>query len=211
MIHIDLKPEPEDFDVNVRRPGNVFLSKTPSPKKRQWKNHRYWSRCSEQLYQAYGGVCAYSGEWFSRTTTTVSVDHFYPKDSHQKKAYEWDNYRLTTQVMNAYKGNNIILDPFDIKNGDFVIDFPSCLVKPKDDMSPAEKDKVKSTIQILHLNYEDQVSRRLDIIVDYTHGNISRSFLEKKYPFIAEELNRQGLHEKIKHIIKLPANITVDM
>ena len=32
-------------------------------------------------------------------------------------AYEWDNYRLTTQVMNGYKGDKIVLDPFEIKNG----------------------------------------------------------------------------------------------
>lgn len=43
---------------------------------------------------------------------------FYPKSSYQEKAYEWDNYRLTTQVMNGYKGDKIVLDPFEIQNGD---------------------------------------------------------------------------------------------
>lgn len=143
MIHVDLKPEPVDFDVRVRQPGNAFLSTTPTPNSKQWSKNNYWSRCSAQLYQAYGGVCAYSGEWFSRTTASVSVDHFYPKSSHQEMAYEWDNYRLTTQVMNGYKGDKIVLDPFEIKNGDLVIDFPSCLVKPRKDMTPAEKARQK--------------------------------------------------------------------
>lgn len=204
MIHIDVKPEPEDFDAKVRKPGNAFLSRTPHPKGDQWQKHNYWSRCSGQLYDAYGGICAYCGEWFSRTTTTVSVDHFYPKSEHPELAYEWDNYRLTTQVMNNYKGNKITLDPFKIQNGDLCLDFPSCLVKPRSSMTPAEKSKASFTIQALHLNDEEQADRRCEIIMEYIRGNVSRVFLEKRYPYIAEELARQGLYEKIKTILKLP-------
>ncbi len=207
MIHIDLQPEPLDFDVRIRQPGNAFLSTHPTPNSKQWRTNNFWSRCNLQLYQAYGGICAYCGEWFSRTTSQVSVDHFYPKSSHQEKAYEWDNYRLTTQVMNGYKGDKIILDPFEISNGDLVLDFPSCLVKPRRDMTPAEKSKAKFTIQILHLNDEDQANRRLEIVMEYIGGNVSRTFLESKYPFIAEELNRQNLYDRIKEIIKVPASV----
>ena len=207
MIHVNLQPEPADFDIKVRQPGNDFLSRTPTPNSKQWSKHNYWTKCSMQLYQAYGGICAYCGEWFSRTTAAVSVDHFYPKSTHQEKAYEWDNYRLTTQVMNGYKGDKIVLDPFEIHDGDLILDFPSCLVKPRNDMSPAEKSKAKATIQILHLNDEDQADRRCEIIMEYISGNISRSFLESKYPFIAEEINRQGLYDRIKEIIKLPPSI----
>lgn len=35
MIHIDLKPEPLDFDVRVRQPGNAFLSSHPMPNSKQ--------------------------------------------------------------------------------------------------------------------------------------------------------------------------------
>ena len=41
--------------------------------------------------------------------------------------------------------------------------------------------------------------------MEYICGNVSRSFLESKYPFIAEELDRQDLYEKIKDIIKVPS------
>lgn len=204
MIHVDLMPEPEDFDVNVRIPGNAFLSRTPHPGTKQWQHHHYWGKCSSQLYNAYHGICAYSGEWFSRTTTTVSVDHFYPKSGYPELAYEWDNYRLTTQVMNNYKGDKIILDPFQIQNGDLCLDFPSCLVKPRRTMTPAEKSKALLTIQTLHLNDEEQASRRCEIVTDYILGHISRTFLEKRYPYIAEELDRQGLYDKIKEMIKFP-------
>lgn len=105
--------------------------------------------------------------------------------------------------MNNYKGDKIVLDPFTIHNGDLIIDFPSCLVKPRSDMTPAKKAKAKNTIQILHLNDEDQASQRCETVMAYIHGDISLQFLEAKYPFIASELQRQHLYEKIKDMIKL--------
>ena len=36
MIHIDLQPEPADFDIRVRQPGNAFLSRIPIPTSKQW-------------------------------------------------------------------------------------------------------------------------------------------------------------------------------
>lgn len=41
----------------------------------------------------------------------------------------------------------------------------------------------------------------------YICGNISRTFLESKYPFIAEELDRQNLYDRIQEIIKIPAPV----
>lgn len=204
MIHIDLQPEPTDFDKNVRQPGNDFLAQCPDPKRDDWHKHNYWSRCNAQLYSAYGGICAYCAQWFSPTTSTTSVDHFLPKKHHPEKAYEWDNYRLTTQKMNGYKKDRYVLDPFEIKNGDIVIDFPSCLLKPRKNMTPAEKSKVKSTIQILHLNDEEFAEQRCGIVIDYINGKFNRQFLQEKYPFIAEELSRQNLYDDIKNIIKQP-------
>ena len=74
-------------------------------------------------------------------------------------------------------------------------------------MSPAEKSKAKATIQILHLNDEDQANRRCEIVMEYICGNISRHFLETKYPFVAEELERQELYDRIKDIIIVPTPI----
>lgn len=204
MIHVNIQPEPTDFDERVRQPGNDFLATCPQPNSKQWSKHNYWNRISSDLYRAYGGICAYSGQWFSKTTSQVSVDHFYPKSMHQEKAYEWDNYRLTTQIMNGYKGDKIVMDPFEIKDGDLTIDFPSCLVKPRADMSPAEKSKASSTIQILHLNEEEQASQRCSIVLEYICGDISKQYLESKYPFIAKELSRQNLFDRIKGMMRIP-------
>lgn len=202
MIHVCMQPEPDSFDVRVRQPGNEFLTSCPHPNSKQWSKHNFWNRISAELYQAYGGICAYSGQWFSKTTSQVSVDHFYPKSLHQEKAYEWDNYRLTTQKMNGYKGDKIVMDPFEIQDGDLTIDFPSCLVKPRTNMTPAEKSKAKYTIQILHLNDEEQAEQRCNIVLDYINGHISKEYLEAKYPFVAEELSRQALYDRIKGIMR---------
>lgn len=197
MIHVEQQPEPDDFDANVRKPGHHFLEHNPSPSGKDWSRNSFWSRCSNQLYVAYGGICAYTGEWFSKTSSTVSVDHFYPKSAYQELAYEWSNYRLTTQRMNSYKGDKIVLDPFKIENGDLTIDFPSCLIKPRDGMTPAAKSKVSLTIKILHLNDEDLVNNRLEIVMDFAQGNINQIFLEKRYPFIEFELRRQNLFDTV--------------
>ena len=195
MIHIDLKPEPADFDVRVRQPGNAFLASTPNPNSKLWSQHNYWNRCSSQLYDAYGGICAYTGQWISRPESAPSVDHFLPKSHHPDKAYEWDNYRLTTQTMNGHKKDKYILD------------FPSCLLKPRKDMTPAEKSKVKSTIQILHLNDEQYAAQRCQIILQYIGGHISQQYLKARYPLIDEELERQNLYERIKDIFRTSSSL----
>ena len=197
MIHVDPQPEPEDFNEKVRIPGNQFLERTPSPKSKDWRHNSYWSRCSNDLYSAYNGICAYTGEWFSNSSFAPSVDHFYPKSLHSELAYEWSNYRLTTQKMNSYKGDKIVLDPFHINNGDLTIDFPSCLIKPNTTMTPAAKSKAWSTITILHLNDEEMLNNRYEIVMDYANGNVNRMFLKKRYPFIESELVRQNLLETV--------------
>ena len=197
MIHIERQPEPDDFNSKVRTPGNLFLAHTPSPRGKDWSRHSYWTLCSSQLYSAYRGICAYTGEWFAMSSSPVSVDHFYPKSTHQELAYEWSNYRLTTQQMNSYKSDKIVSDPFEINDGDFTIDFPSCLIKPNTCLAPGLKNKILYSIKILHLNDEEFVNNRLDILLYYINGNIDRVFLESHYPFIGAELKRQNLFETI--------------
>ena len=49
----------------------------------------------------------------------------------------------------------------------------------------------------LHLNDEEMINNRLEIIMDYANGNINRVFLEKRYPFIESELRRQDLFDTV--------------
>ncbi|MEW5816718.1 MAG: hypothetical protein AB1798_15160 [Spirochaetota bacterium] len=197
MIPITRQPEPKNFDRLVRKPGKKFLRNTPNPTNKDWKNNRYWQAVTVELYNAYKGICSYSGEWISRPG---SVDHFIPKRRNPYLAYEWDNYRLSSPKLNNYKGDKEgITDPFAIDFGWFVLEFPSCLIKPGLGLSTDEKRMVQYTIDVLKLNDgDDLVQNRCNILVYYAHGDISFKFLSERYKFIAAELQRQGLVETAK-------------
>src|SRR5262249_826811 len=50
------------------------------------------------------------------------------------------------------------------------------------------------TIDVLRLNSDDyMVQVRCDIMLDFVDGNISFSFLKRKYPFLASEIVRQDI------------------
>jgi hypothetical protein len=193
MIPVIKQNEPANFDNAVRQPGKSFLISHPNPKSRDFTP--FWNRVSAELYRLYNGICAYTGEWFSTTQTAASVDHFIPKSFAPHLAYEWDNYRLTIQKINGYKADKTgLVDPFEVQIGWFVLDIPSCIIKPNALLSNSDHAKVQYTIEVLKLNDDDAfVQRRCDIIMDYVCKDITFSFMQRKYPYIACELQRQNL------------------
>lgn len=204
MIAITPKPEPESFDTTVRQIGYAFLAHCPTPSSDDWRQHRYWKKASDDLYRTYGGICAYTAEWFSRTTTSPSIDHFLPKSVAPHLAYEWSNYRLTTQKANNNKANAVgIADPFCIASGWFLLDLPSCLVKAGMNLSPVNRRQVEHSINVLKLNSDDEyVQNRCNIIMEFVRGDISINFLWRRYPFIAHELTRQNVLDSLSSIFK---------
>lgn len=204
MIPVTPKPEPVEFDVRVRNFGNAFLATCPAPKGKEWHGHNYWKAVNDDLYRLYGGICAYTGEWFPRTSSTPSVDHFIPKCFAPNLAYEWSNYRLATQKANSNKGDATgIADPFTISPGWFVLDLPSCLIKPGDGLTRANFAMVERTIRVLKLNNDDEyVQGRCDIILYYIKGDISLNYMWAKYPYIAYELTRQNMLDEVKIMFK---------
>ncbi|MDR1148252.1 MAG: HNH endonuclease [Spirochaetaceae bacterium] len=194
MIPVAKQPEPKSFNEKVRLHGQLFLKNNPSPKSTQFP--RYWSEIKGNLYRQYKNICAYTGEWFPEPS--VSVDHFLPKSKEPQLAYEWDNYRLTTKVMNITKGDNTgIVDPFYVQFGWFIMDFPSCLIKSSGNLNEHDRKKVDDSINILKLNSDKQTVNRYDIISCYISDDITFDSFKEKYPYIAYELERQGLHETI--------------
>ena len=199
MIPVTLQPEYPEFDAQVRQPGLKFLSKNPNPSAKGFKQHNYWSRAASNLHSAYSGLCAYTTMHLADTS---SVDHFLPKKKYPYLAYEWDNYRLARQRINTQKGNTEeILDPFKIKIGWFVLDLPSCLIRPGDEIDPKIKKRVDSTINILRLNADDRlVQERCNWLVDLADGEITINFLDRHYPFLSTEVRRQGIKDNLKVI-----------
>jgi hypothetical protein len=205
MIPVKRQNEPENFNNDVRIKGLRFLGRNPHPTSKEFGKHNYWKNINSELYRLYKGICAYTGEWFSGSQSNVSIDHFIPKTIAPRLAYEWDNYRLTTQKINNNKGDIIgLIDPFEVQFGWFILDFPSCLIKPNSDLPITEYEKVKFTIKVLKLNSDDEiVQNRCNIIIYFINGDISFKFLKERYPYIAYELERQDLIDNIQDYFKM--------
>ncbi|NIM13021.1 MAG: hypothetical protein GTO45_12915 [Candidatus Aminicenantes bacterium] len=215
MIPVPKQPEPENFAETVTKKADAFLKKKNSPTGKEIHNRPYWRNALDDLYKAYNKVCAYSALWFPRDA--VTVDHYIPisviAQSNPGLAYDWNNFRLASRSMNTEKGKfQDVLDPFLIEPGWFAMEFPSLIIKSGSDLSPGCRGKVEATIKRLKLNEKEKyIEYRHEILWDYCllcseYDNIDPIFnhLEKRAPFIAYELKRQGLTKEIVYMMKYP-------
>lgn len=195
MIPVRRQLEPADFSRRVREPGTAFLRRASHPT--TWKNREYWRHILPDLHGAYGGICAYSAHWIPLDTGTATVDHFIPRSVRPDLAYEWTNYRLSSLLMNARKGyHQDVLDPFELQPDWFVLDFPSLQIKPNPALPASDARRVMDTIERLKLNDETCVGSRYRYVRDFCDGLIDFAYLRRDAPFIAYELQRQGLQNR---------------
>ena len=201
LIPVDPVAEPADFDQKVRQPGIAFLGKTPQPNSGTWGDHDYWRRAICDLLFAYRSICSYSGSWTKKfdinsgsTILDSSVDHFIPKSTSHAQAYEWSNFRLSRARMNNYKDNfNDVLDPFLLPDRWFTLNFRTFLITPNDALCDSNKIRVRTTIDRLKLNKDDDyVNEREGVIREYCLGTYTLAMLEKFWPFIANEMKVQN-------------------
>ena len=200
---IPVRPEPEyrEFDFEVRKPGRAFLKKNPRPSNKDFRKHNYWTKATGNLKAAYSSLCAYTS---LRLVDAGSVDHFRPKIKHPALAYEWSNYRFARQKINQRKGETEdVIDPFKVKSGWFVLDLPSCLIRPGYGLNRKTRDRVKTTIDILKLNADDNlVQERCDLLVYLAQGDVTLNFLDQHYPFLAVEVRRQGVENHLRRMFR---------
>lgn len=202
MIPVAPQPEPADFEANVRHPGRSFLSACASLSEVAWKKHSYWRRIFPELYAAFRGICSYSCHWLPRDSGAGTVDHFRPKARYPDLAYDWSNYRLANLVCNGRKGDHEdVLDPFEVKAGWFILDFPSLLVRPDSKLAGPPRDRVQATIDRLCLNHEAVLETRLQYLQLYCSGEASLHLLRAWAPFIVAELERQDFLDAIREIM----------
>ena len=201
VIPVTPQPEPPGFDTGVRTPGKAFLRRVSNPSREQFRKSNFWKACLPDLRQAYSEICAYSACW---VPMEGSVDHFWPISVRPDRAYEWDNYRLAFQKLNSYKGNSTdVLDPFHIREGWFVLNFNNFFVEPSTGLTVDIEAAVQKTISVLRLNVDDcLVQMRFNVVKDYAKGDVTFDFMVRRYPFIAIEIQRQGLEEKIRTYFK---------
>ncbi len=188
MIRVEPQPEPPDFEDRVRQPGLQALAENPT------SMPPYWRRCLGDLYVAYSGICAYACIYIDRVTGGRTVDHFVAKSSDPTVAYEWSNYRLACSLVNSRKGAfDDVLDPFEIADGWFVLEFSFLQIYPCPDLDRALQQKVQETIDRLRLGDKEFLDARAAYYDDYIGGHIDLAYLELKCPFVAKEVRRQGL------------------
>lgn len=198
MIPVTPQPAPRNFNANVRTPGLAFLASYPNPTKEDYKRRgsKIWRRALDDLYTTYGKVCAYSAEWVTKKDR--SVDHFVSRKVNKMLAFEWTNFRLASKLLNEYKGSFAVIDPFEVKENWFTIDFDLNLVLPHPDLDNPLVTQIEETIRILKLNEIILQTKRTNWIDAYYRGRTGLNGLRKRAPFLVHELERQGLTEEIK-------------
>ena|SRR6185436_1286636 len=200
MIPVTAAPEPAGFDATVRQRGLRFLAKTPAPV--SWRYREYWTAAIPDLRSAYSSTCCYSAEWIPSVTGNSSVDHFVPRTARPDLAYEWSNFRLAAARMNSRKGSKQgILDPFTIGDEWFALDFPSLLVKRGGALPVQFQAAFYLTVATLHLNDELSVESRMRWLRGYCEYRYTFDYLMESAPFVARELERQGLIEAIRDMM----------
>ena len=192
MIRVVLQKEPKRFDARVRVPRKRAIARLKTGKIDALPP--YWRRCMDDLWKAYSGICSYMALYIPRTTGATTVEHLAPKSKDVDLAYEWSNYRLVCSTMNSRKSDfEDVLDPFKIKDGWFILGFPSCEVTAAPKLSKRTRQAVLSTIARLKLNDAKCLFDRGQYLDDYQKGLTNMVFLKKYSPFLARELDRQGL------------------
>jgi uncharacterized protein (TIGR02646 family) len=190
VIHVSPKAEPPAFDEQVRQPGLQALNRGDNPLP------DYWRHCLDDLYRAYEGICAYVCIYIPRVTGGRSVEHFAPKSKHRDNAYEWRNYRLVCSDMNSRKREfEDVLDPFEVPDGWFYLQLTTMKVVPNTHLPPEIKDQIEDTIKRLKLNHADCIEARSNYYNEYIAlvDPLPFRLLKKWSPFVAMELERQGL------------------
>lgn len=207
------RDEPRDFDAKVRRPGLQWLHeklggerapRAGAPVKPLAPGERltatglkdYWTACLPDLRSLYK-VCSYAG--LKIREGGDSVDHFECKESCVDDAarhgliYEWRNYRYAFLNVNRYKGTRQVLDPFEVAADWFALEFVGLTVRPRDHLREPMLGRVRDTIKFAGLNEPWLVRLRSEYFDAWSAGQIHGTWLRECAPFIAAEIERQGI------------------
>lgn len=216
MIPVAEADEPGPFDAAVRMPGLRAIAelvgeptapRTGRPRKDAGTYPTrdsipphvvpaYWTEAMPDLRERYHDRCAYLALHLHKPGK-ASVDHYVPKSKDWRHVYEWRNYRLCDPVVNGTRGNRPLhFDPFTVEPGLFALEFDAYQVVAGPCAHGAVATQVDEDIDTLGLNLRGCREAREAYIRDYRIGppvGIALEYLERKAPFIAQELRRQGL------------------
>jgi len=194
MMRVTLKPEPDDFDAKVRRPGLRALDQFKTGKRKTLPT--VWTKCIDDLWRAYDGTCAYLCVHIFKATGARSVEHFSAKSSDRTLMYEWRNFRLVCATINGWKSAyDDVLDPIKIQDGWFELEFRTgeTIVVPGNRLGKKRRTAVEQTIKRLRLNDPKCIYDRQVYYDEYQAGETTYGHLQRYCPFVAREVHRLGL------------------
>ncbi len=152
----------------------------------------YWREALDDMLAAYHRRCAFLALYIEHATGNPSVDHhMLPTSLAWDKVYEWSNYRLCAALVNANKRVlTEIVDPFSCKPGWFALEFVGYQVIRGPAAPTAQAKRIDATLTLL--NRVECCRAREEYTTSYEQGHIDLPYLERRAPFVAAELRRQG-------------------
>jgi hypothetical protein len=152
----------------------------------------YWTLVSDELCKCYRRICAYSCLYIEFLTGAPSTDHFAPVSTSWDRVYEWDNYRLACQLINARKkAFDDVMDPFEVEEGFFALNLLALKVIPGP-KAGSRRREVKATIERLGLDGAVYRAALEDYWNNYFIAKVPLQLVERRAPFFVSELRRQG-------------------
>ena len=197
MIPVVLQPEPMNFDIDVRQPGQQWLidqgiafnAVPPDPSRLP----SLWRAYNKTLWDSYGGICAYLAIYFDWPLGAHSTEHFVAKSQHAGMAYEWDNYRLASLGPNRKKNKfDDVLDPVGLAQNTFVLNLVSGEISVNSTLTGQARTDAENTITRLKLDSEDCNQMRAKHYTRYLRKKDEET-LKELSPFVWYEASRQGL------------------
>jgi len=187
MIRFERVPEPEGFDEKVRQPGNAWLETHPEVR----KLNPLWGPFRSHLAEGFRDLCAYS----AMHEPVGCVDHYLSSKKHRHLAYEWSNYRFSSEWINKSKqaADDEVLDPHEVEDGWFEILLPSLQLVLTDAVPPARRARAANTLDRLHLRDDERVLRQRQAWYQlYRDGELTLDGLRRMAPLIARAVEKSG-------------------
>lgn len=188
MMRFTLQAEPDGWDSRCRKRGRDWLTKHPDYD----RPINYWIEFESQLHEAFHGMCAYC----VMVVMKGAMDHFIPVAHLKKKGedeliYEWSNFRYAECVINQKKHDQIVMDPFEVRDDWFEILLPSLQLVTTDRIPKAKRKKAAFTIKRLGLRDGEVVIRfRRKWFEMYQSGMLDLEGLRAVAPQIARSVER---------------------
>ncbi len=186
MIRFQRQPKPRNFEASVERPGAAWLTAN-----KRGRPPSYWTKCHQDLQQAFGSLCAYSAMYAPSGT----VDHFVSGNEDRSKLYSWNNYRFAAGWINSSKGklkSTQMLDPFEVTDGWFEVLLPSLQLVLTDFVPLEMRERAQFVLERLHLGHDERVLRqRREWYRMYQEHELTLDGLTRKAPLIAAAISKQ--------------------